>query len=189
MIVTLIGSARFEPWFKIWNEVLSLAGHCVFSLAVYPSDKREGFSDPLAGKIWYTEAQKMRLDAVHKAKIRHSEAVVLLNVFGYIGDSTLSEIAFATSLAIPIHPLESWGRGCGIGHAHFDSVQEAAKRHGVYGIMSPIDTHTPHMEEQANFSHLLGPAGPERSALIRLIRECDQKHGGSHEGVSRSLLK
>ena len=173
MIITLIGSARFEPWFKTWNEALSFAGHCVFSLAVYPSDK--------PGKTWYTKRQKQILDEVHKAKISASNAVVLLNVFAYIGESTLSEISYARAAGKPIYPLGSWGKGLGYSDMHYDSIHIAARRFDVEGCVSPIDTTTRSMCEQANFSDLLGLAGPNRSALIALIREVDRVHGGSHE--------
>lgn len=87
MIITLCGSARFESDFKSLNEQLTLAGHTVFSLSVYPSDK--------AGvKGWYTDAQKVELDAAHKRKIDASEAIVIVGD-GYIGDSTASEILWA----------------------------------------------------------------------------------------------
>lgn len=50
MLITLCGSARFEKEFKEINERLSLEGHVVYSLAVYPSDK--------PCKNWYTAEQK-----------------------------------------------------------------------------------------------------------------------------------
>ena len=86
MIVTLIGSTRFEPFFHVWNEVLGLAGHPVFSLSCLPS---RGFQP--------TADEKIVLDQVHKQKIERSDAVLLLNVFGYIGASTMSEIKHAVA--------------------------------------------------------------------------------------------
>lgn len=55
MIITLCGSARFEQDFHEWNERLTLAGHCVFSLAVFPSIKG-------GEKNWYTDEVKQTLD-------------------------------------------------------------------------------------------------------------------------------
>lgn len=88
MRITLCGSAKFESAFKEWNERLSLQGHVVYSLAVYPSDKMDN-------KNWYTPKEKLKLDKVHKDKIHNSDAVLVLNVGGYIGDSTTSEIKYA----------------------------------------------------------------------------------------------
>lgn len=101
MIITLCGSARFEPFFKLWNEHLTLAGHVVFSLSVYPSDK--------AGeKGWYTENEKLMLDTVHKRKILASDAILVLNAFSYIGESTLSEISFAKIAEKKVYFMEQW---------------------------------------------------------------------------------
>jgi hypothetical protein len=52
MIITLCGSARFEETFKQVNEDLSLNGHIVLSLAVYPSDHENNKAprDPSAHK-------------------------------------------------------------------------------------------------------------------------------------------
>lgn len=88
LIITLCGSARFERHFKAWNEVLTLAGHTVFSLAVYPSDK--GFV-----KEWYNPVEKARLDAAHRQKIEASQAILVLNVGGYIGRSTRDQLLHA----------------------------------------------------------------------------------------------
>lgn len=98
MIITLCGSARFEAAFHHWNERLTLDGHVVFGLAVYPSTKGE--------KLWYTEEQKVKLDKAHKRKIDASDAIFVVNMAGtrldqlpqsmnYIGDSTRSEISHA----------------------------------------------------------------------------------------------
>ena len=99
MIVTLCGSARFEGLFHQYNEELTLAGHTVLSLSVFPSYKGE--------KGWYTEEQKARLDVAHKDKIELSDAIVILNKDGYKGPSTLSEEAHAQSLGKHIYYLES----------------------------------------------------------------------------------
>lgn len=88
MKLTLCGSAKFEETFHMWNEKLTLAGHIVYGLAVYPSSKK-------GDKNWYSEAQKTTLDLAHFAKISNSEGIVVLNVDGYIGDSTRREIEWA----------------------------------------------------------------------------------------------
>lgn len=90
MKITLCGSARFEDEFKDANKRLSLAGHVVYSLAVFPSDE--------SGKNWYTPKQKETLDRVHKLKIKNSEAILVICPEGYIGDSTQSEITYTMSL-------------------------------------------------------------------------------------------
>lgn len=87
MRITLCGSAKFEKEFKEWNKRLTLAGHIVYSLDVYPSDEKD--------KNWYSESQKQILDLVQKHKIDNSDAILVLNPEGYIGNSTISEIFYA----------------------------------------------------------------------------------------------
>lgn len=93
MKLALIGSARFEQdWIKV-NMALTLAGHTVYSLSVFPSQanmlemESEG-----AEHEWYTSQQKTMLDLVHLAKIEESDAVVLINRDGYVGESTRREM-------------------------------------------------------------------------------------------------
>jgi hypothetical protein len=88
MKLTLCGSSRFEQEFHEWNEKLTLTGHVVYGLAVYPS-----FHD--GNKDWYGIEQKQTLDLVHLAKIDNSDAIVVINVNGYIGESTRREIEWA----------------------------------------------------------------------------------------------
>jgi hypothetical protein len=165
MIVTLCGSARFEDHFKTWNEALTMAGHTVFTLTRYPSEK--------GAKLWYTETQKQALDEAHKRKINASEAVLVLNVFGYMGPSTLSEVAHAKSRGKDLYALESWGKGNGIGGSHYDSVQAACRRIVPEYQGSPISTTS---SEGFRYAYdLLGPAGPDRSALVDFIKECDER--------------
>lgn len=162
MILTLCGSNRFEPWFKIWNEALSLSGHSVFTTAVYPSFKN-------GVKNWYTDEEKLILDQVHKAKITASGGIVVLNVMAYIGQSTLGEILHAQMLAKKIYVLEYWAIGNGIGELHRDDWRAAAQAWGIpEGYGSPITT-----GEFRNVYDLLGPGGRFRSNLVEKIQKVD----------------
>jgi len=97
--VTLCGSARFEQDFHRVSEELTLNGIVVYSLAVFPSTH--------AGqKDWYTDAQKDTLDLVHMAKIVHSDAVVVLDRDGYVGESTSREVVFAKAINRQVFYLE-----------------------------------------------------------------------------------
>jgi len=139
VIITLCGSARFEKHFHVWDEILTLSGHAVFSLGVYPSQK--------GSKEWHTDQEKEILDKTHLKKIQASEAIFVLNAFAYIGESTLKEIEFARQKEKKLFALESWGRGNGIGSTHYRSHREAAIKYGVYGQMSPISTTFPGFRE------------------------------------------
>ncbi|MBO7712892.1 MAG: hypothetical protein J6S85_04945 [Methanobrevibacter sp.] len=53
-----------------------------------------------------SESEKQKLDELHLEKIRLSNAIFILNIGGYIGDSTKREIAFAESHNIPVYKYE-----------------------------------------------------------------------------------
>lgn len=87
MILTLCGSARFEKHYHAANKLLGLSGHICFALMTYPSIEGQ--------KSWYTEDEKWGLDLAHFAKIEESDGVVMLNVDGYLGESSLRELRWA----------------------------------------------------------------------------------------------
>jgi len=70
--------------FGDWNVILTKAGHVVYTVA----QSSHGAHEPNA-------EEKRRFDLVHLAKIDASDAIVVLNVDGYIGESTLREIEWA----------------------------------------------------------------------------------------------
>ena len=91
-IVCLCGSTRFYEEFQRANFDETMAGRIVLTVGFYPhaQDKAHGQKIGLvSGK------QKRALDELHKRKIDLADAVLVLNVGGYIGDSTRSEIAYA----------------------------------------------------------------------------------------------
>lgn len=95
-VLTLCGSCRFKDLYTEINIRLSLLNYLVFSVASF------GLNDkgrPLS------ETEKVALDVTHKLKIDHSEAIVVINKDGYIGDSTRSEIEYAKAKGKPIFYL------------------------------------------------------------------------------------
>lgn len=96
MKITLCGSTRFKSEYAKVNAQLTLAGHLVYSVAMWSHDER----------IEPTPAQKTTLDLVHLAKIEESDAIAVLNVGGYIGESTLREIEWALMRDKPVFWLE-----------------------------------------------------------------------------------
>ncbi|SRR6266851_7583826 len=87
MILTLCGSASFEPYWHEANKQLGLAGHICFSLMTFPSVEGE--------KAWMSPEQKQTLDLAHLAKIEESSGVVMLNIENYLGESSLRELEWA----------------------------------------------------------------------------------------------
>jgi hypothetical protein len=98
-IVCLCGSTRFMKTFfdEGWKETLK--GHIVLSVGVVTSGPKDHVGEQFG--------VKEMLDELHKRKIDLADEVLVLNVGGYIGDSTRSEIEYAEKLGMPIRYLES----------------------------------------------------------------------------------
>lgn len=94
--ITLCGSTKFKAAFEKWNRRLSLEGHSVYSVAFFGH----------AGER-LTAEQKTALDAVHLRKIDNSDVVFVLDVGGYLGESTRREIAYAESEGKEVRYLSS----------------------------------------------------------------------------------
>lgn len=104
-IVCLCGSTRFAQAFAEANEELTMNGAVVLAPGCFSrSTPEEAAQGIFAGA---TPEQKAELDAVHLRKIGMADGVVVLNVDGYVGDSTAREIAFAEGLGLPVLYLES----------------------------------------------------------------------------------
>lgn len=104
-IVCLCGSTRFYNAFQHANYNFTLAGKIVLSVGFYPHSATEAHGQDLG----CSPAQKQRLDDLHKRKIDLADSVYVLNVGGYIGESTASEIAYATETGKPVEYLEPVG--------------------------------------------------------------------------------
>lgn len=101
-IVTLCGSTRFKDTFNAVNAEMTMAGTLVISLGVF------GHTD-MPDRDWSTggSGEKVALDELHKRKIDLADRVLVINVNGYIGDSTRSEIEYAKKIGRPVTYLES----------------------------------------------------------------------------------
>lgn len=103
-IVCLCGSTRFFAEFQQANYDLTMKGEIVLSVGFYPHAKVEHGHGEGVG---HDSAEKVALDELHKRKIDLCDYVLVLNVGGYIGDSTRSEIEYARQVGRPVVYLES----------------------------------------------------------------------------------
>lgn len=102
-IVCLCGSTRFYEAFVQANYDETMAGRIVLSVGHYPHRP-----ETLHGEqVGCTPAQKIELDKLHFRKIELADEILVLNVAGYIGESTRNEINHATALGKPIRYLET----------------------------------------------------------------------------------
>jgi hypothetical protein len=99
-VVCLCGSTRFVDEFNRQRKELTERGQIVLSIEVVTTQARE--HDPQHAD----PALKARLDELHKRKIDLADYVLVLNVGGYIGESTRSEIAYATACGKPVRYLQ-----------------------------------------------------------------------------------
>ena len=97
-VVTLCGSTRFKEEFMEAQKRLTLEGKIVISVGLFghsgDSEVWEGMDE---GTLTRT---KEMLDDMHKRKI------FVINVGGYIGESTASEIAYAKAAGKAVSYLE-----------------------------------------------------------------------------------
>ncbi|QTG74878.1 hypothetical protein [Trueperella pecoris] len=96
-VVTLCGSTRFKEEFIAAQKRLTLDGNIVISVGLF------GHSGD--AEVW-TETTKEMLDDMHKRKIDMADGIFVINVGGYIGSSTRSEIEYAKAHGKSITYLE-----------------------------------------------------------------------------------
>ncbi len=87
-IITVCGSYKYNKEMKEITEKMALNGNCMLTpIDLTKSNKEE-----------YTKEEILTLGKMHKEKIRISDAILVVNVNGYIGENTKSEIEYAKSL-------------------------------------------------------------------------------------------
>jgi hypothetical protein len=102
-VVCLCGSTRFYEHFQKANYDETMAGRIVLSVGFYPHAEKVAHGSD----VGCTPEQKVALDELHKRKIDLADEVFVLNVGGYIGDSTRSEIEYAVKIRKSVRYLEA----------------------------------------------------------------------------------
>ena len=96
-VITLCGSTRFKEQFLEAQKRLTLAGNIVISVGLFGHSGDD--------EVW-TEGTKEMLDDMHKRKIDMADGIYVINVGGYIGSSTRSEIEYAKAKGKTIMYME-----------------------------------------------------------------------------------
>ena len=96
-VITLCGSTRFKDAFMEAQKRLTLEGNIVISVGLF------GHSGD--NEVW-TEGTKQMLDDMHKRKIDMADSIYVINVGGYIGESTRTEIEYAIKNGKKVEYLE-----------------------------------------------------------------------------------
>jgi len=102
-IVCICGSTRFHEAFARAQNEETIAGNIVLTVGSYLHSDDEQFANmnPAALRLL-----KAKLDVLHLHKILMCDEVLVLNVGGYIGESTEREVVFAQSTGKPVRYLE-----------------------------------------------------------------------------------
>ncbi len=104
-VVTLCGSTRFKDEFMETQKRLTLEGKIVISVGLFghsgDSEVWDGMDEGTLSKT------KEMLDDMHKRKIDMADGIYVINVGGYIGQSTRSEIEYAKTHGKTIEYLEN----------------------------------------------------------------------------------
>ena len=103
-VITLCGSTRFKDEFMEVQKRLTLEGDIVISVGLFGhSGDNEVWENMDEGTLTKT---KEMLDDMHKRKIDMVDEIFVINVGGYIGDSTRSEIEYAKATGKRVEFLE-----------------------------------------------------------------------------------
>lgn len=87
-IITVCGSYKFKKEMDEITEKMALEGNCMLTPIDLTKPNKEA----------YTNTEALIISKMHKEKIKLSDAILVVNVNGYIGKSTKSEIEYAKSL-------------------------------------------------------------------------------------------
>ena len=102
-IVTLCGSTKFKDAFTEHQLKETLKGNIVLTIGCNMRSDGEIFADHSPEELRMIKA---KLDILHFHKIAMSDEILVLNVNGYIGESTEREIVYAESIGVKIRYLE-----------------------------------------------------------------------------------
>ena len=97
-VIILCGSTRFKEQFLEQQKRLTLEGNVVISVGLFGHSGDE--------EVWKPGTKEM-LDKMHLQKIDMADEIFVINVGGYIGESTRREIAHAEQTGKPVRYLES----------------------------------------------------------------------------------
>ena len=85
-VITLCGSTKFKDEYLKAQKELTLKGNIVISVGLFGHSGDD--------EVW-AEGTKEMLDDMHKRKIDMADEIFVINVGGYIGESTKREIEYA----------------------------------------------------------------------------------------------
>lgn len=148
-IVCMCGSTRFKQTWIAENARLTSEGNIVLSVGIWGHHER----------VYPSPEQKQALDTLHRRKIDLCDWVWVLDVDGYIGESTRREIIYAMSLGKPIRylsnkypayvePVDQVASERDAARAEADALRAALS--GAMGVIQRNADHTPHCRQSCD---------------------------------------
>ena len=92
-VITLCGSTKFKDEFIEAQKELTLRGNIVISVGLFSHSDDDVLNDRM----------KEMLDDMHKRKIDMADEIMVIDVNGYIGESTQNEIEYAKLQGKPVN--------------------------------------------------------------------------------------
>ena len=125
-VITLCGSTRFKEQFLEAQKRLTLEGNIVISVGLFGHSGDD--------EVW-TPGTKEMLDDMHKRKIDMADEIFVINVGGYIGASTRSEIEYARRTGKAVRYLETPSEEVFVrkGESAFDEIRAMVKSGEIPG--------------------------------------------------------
>ncbi len=102
-VITLCGSTKFKDEFIKVQRDLTLKGNIVISVGMFGNSSDADILNNM-DKDTFAKVKAM-LGDMHKRKIDMADEIFVINVDGYIGESTRSEIEYAKSTGKTINYL------------------------------------------------------------------------------------
>ena len=128
-MITLCGSTRFREQFFEAQKRLTLEGNIVISVGLFGHSGDD--------EVW-TEGTKEMLDDMHKRKIDMADAIYVINVGGYIGSSTRSEIEYALANGKEVIYLEDPGEIATMSEAELRVAEHSARMREIQRAYSQV---------------------------------------------------
>lgn len=103
-IITLCGSTKFKDEFMKAQKDLTLQGNIVLSVGLFGNSSDADVWSNMDNET-FAKTKQMLVD-IHKRKIDMADEIFVINVGGYIGESTRSEIEYAKNTGKTVNYLE-----------------------------------------------------------------------------------
>lgn len=133
-VVCLCGSSRFFKEYQAAEFYETMAGRIYLSIGFYPNGPVQEHGQT----VGITPDEKERLDVLHLAKIDLADEVLILNVGGYLGESTFREMFYAYKTGKTVRWLEpvsgetliSWERARQVNEKGYTEAHDDEHRRG-----------------------------------------------------------